>query len=58
MCDCEFNPYDDDSGEESFHYLRTCEHCGHKWYGLHCPHDRYQNPCPNCGVQPTPIEES
>lgn len=58
-CDCEFDPYDppdpDDPHEESWHYQRTCEHCGEIWYGLHCPHDGYQRRCPGCGVRPTVI---
>lgn len=55
-CDCEFDPYDDeDAGTESFHFRRMCLHCGHQWWGLHCPHDGVQNPCPACRVRPTPI---
>jgi len=60
MCDCEFTPYpenDEDYGKESWHFLRTCKFCGNKWWGLHCPHDGYQNPCPECGRRPVPIEE-
>ena len=60
MCDCEFSLYregDEDFGEESWHYLRKCERCGREWYGLHCPHDGYQNPCPDCGIRPVVIEE-
>ncbi len=53
-CDCEFDPYTDDPNEESTHYLRKCTNCGHEWYGLHCPHDGYQNACPKCGVFPKP----
>ena len=52
MCECEFTPYDDEPGEESCHYLRKCAHCGGEWWGLHCPHDGYQNPCPKCGIRP------
>lgn len=52
-CDCEFDTYDDDP-EESWHYRRVCAHCGEAWWGLHCPHDGRQNPCPGCGVVPTP----
>lgn len=55
-CECEFDPYDN-SDEESWHYLRTCEYCDCQWYGLHCPHDGYQNPCPDCGKCPTVVEE-
>jgi hypothetical protein len=60
LCDCDFDPYgpeDEDYGEESWHHLRTCLHCGHSWYGLHCVHDGYQNPCPHCDVRPTPAPE-
>lgn len=39
--------------EESWHYKRTCEHCGCIWAGLHCPHDGVQNRCPKCGKIPT-----
>ena len=55
MCDCEFTPYKS-SDEESWHYLRYCGFCGHEWYGLHCPHDGYQNPCPNCGRRPRGLD--
>ena len=59
VCDCEFDDYlpdDDEYGEASWHYLRTCEYCGEIWQGLHCIHDGYQNPCPKCGKRPTVIE--
>jgi len=57
MCECEFDPYDnpEDAVEESWHYKRTCEFCGTTWYGLHCPHDGYQNPCVGCGRVPTVV---
>ena len=58
VCDCEFTPYkrgDDDYGEESWHYLRKCASCGKEWYGLHCPHDGYQNTCPKCGQTPSVV---
>lgn len=54
-CDCQFDPYpEDDSehGQPSWHYKRTCAFCGHVWYGLHCPHDGHQNPCPKCNKKP------
>ena len=38
--------------EESWHFKRTCDYCGHVWAGIHCPHDGIQNPCPNCGKTP------
>ena len=41
---------------ESWHYKRTCTHCGCVWAGLHCIHDGYQNPCGKCGKRPTPVE--
>jgi hypothetical protein len=44
----------DEEEEESWHYLRTCETCGGRWYGLHCPHDGHQNPCLYCGTRPEP----
>lgn len=47
-CDCEFDPYEGDE-EESWHYRRTCEMCGHVWWSLHCIHDGVQNRCPSCG---------
>lgn len=57
ICNCEFSEYDD-SDDESFHFKRTCEHCNHTWYSLHCRHDGIQNPCPNCGVKPNPVKET
>jgi hypothetical protein len=57
MCDCEFAPYDDEPDEPSWHFKRVCVACGQSWYGLHCPHDGYQNPCPHCGTRPEPIAE-
>ena len=56
MCTCDYDPYED-SDEESWHFKRTCEACGHVWYGLHCIHDGYQNPCSNCGTVPTPEQD-
>jgi len=44
-----------DTVEDYTHYNRTCTGCGHNWWGLHCPHDGYQNPCPNCGKLPKTI---
>jgi len=61
VCNCEFTPYgngDEDYGEESWHYLRKCMFCGNEWYGLHCLHDGWQNPCPECGVRPAVVAES
>lgn len=56
-CACEFDPDPDDPDESTpetaWHFLRTCEFCGEVWYGLHCRHDGYQNPCPQCGKKPT-----
>lgn len=61
MCECEFDPYPPNEDgtpdeEESWHFRRTCAVCGNVWYGLHCPHDGYQNPCPECRVRPAPVE--
>lgn len=58
VCVCTFDPYDDGDTEESWHYKRTCLHCGHSWFGLHCRHDGVQNPCPGCDVRPTPVPET
>lgn len=55
MCECEFAPYEDDDdefGEDSYHYKRTCLFCGHIWWGLHCPHDKNQSVCVRCGIAP------
>jgi len=60
MCNCEFDPYpegDEDFGEESTHFLRTCLFCGCQWWGLHCPHDGYQNNCPDCGKRPVTVPD-
>ena len=38
--------------DDSTHYHRTCMNCGKNWWGLHCPHDGYQNNCPNCNIRP------
>lgn len=43
-------------GESSTHYQRTCMYCGATWLGLHCVHDGYQNPCPNCDRKPVTID--
>ena len=50
-CQCEFD-YPEGAGKEAWRYLRTCLVCGYQWGGLHCPHDRYQNPCPRCKTKP------
>lgn len=47
-CGCEFD-FAEPDGESSWHYKRTCGLCGFEWGALHCPHDRAQNPCPECG---------
>lgn len=67
-CHCPFTPFfwgsDDpptmiamDLTEDSWHHLRECQACGKWWWGLHCPHDGYQNPCPDCKTVPTPVPE-
>jgi hypothetical protein len=48
---CEFN-WPEPDGEDSWHYTRTCTHCGTTWGALHCTHDGAQNPCPHCGHIP------
>lgn len=61
MCNCEFDPYpegDEDFGEESTHFHRTCLFCGGQWWGLHCPHDGYQNNCPDCGKRPVTVPDA
>lgn len=61
MCDCTFDPDrndpDEATPETAWHFLRVCQICGTKWYGLHCPHDGNQNPCPSCGVRPAPLPD-
>lgn len=42
--------------DNTTHYERTCMYCGRTWLGLHCPHDGYQNACPNCNRKPTTID--
>lgn len=54
MCSCEFTPYDDEPNEESWHFKRICKVCSGYWWGLHCPHDGVQKPCPVCGIRPEP----
>ena len=58
---CSFHVDPDDpeenTPETTWHYLRTCVGCGTSWHGLHCIHDGYQNPCPGCGVRPTPMKD-
>ncbi len=49
---CEPDAEPDEPGEPRTHYLRMCAGCGHRWEGLHCPHDGFQNPCPGCGKRP------
>lgn len=63
---CEFDPryatneegdFQTGGAYNSAHYHRRCLECFHEWAGLHCMHDGYQNPCPNCGARPVPIED-
>lgn len=57
-CECDFTPDPEDPNDLSAsHYYRRCLFCGCKWWGLHCPHDGYQNPCPKCGKRPVPVSE-
>lgn len=53
-CLCEFDAYDDELEEESFHFLRKCGFCDNEWYSLHCRHDGFQNPCGKCGHKSYP----
>lgn len=46
----------DEVDEPPWHFLRTCPMCGYQWGGLHCPHDGFQNPCPNCGEWPEVVQ--
>jgi hypothetical protein len=50
-CDCEpttgWPGFEDNEGPT--HYVRTCHHCGFQWGSGHCPHDRVQHPCYECG---------
>lgn len=55
-CACEF-VVDPDDPEDNWHFERTCPFCATTWLGLHCPHDRIQNPCPGCGRVP-PVEDA
>ena len=53
---CDFD-VDPDDPDDDTHFARTCVGCGKKWWGLHCPHDGIQNPCPGCGTRPTPLPD-
>ena len=35
-------------------YERLCDYCAYAWDDTRCPHDTYQNPCPECDVVPVP----
>lgn len=48
---------DDADEEELWHFRRTCSNCGYVWGGLHCPHEGYQNPCPQCETFPEVVRE-
>ena len=41
--------------DEYYHHQRVCLNCGYTWWGLHCPHDGYQNPCKECDWTPEPV---
>lgn len=58
MCECEFAPYEDDDDEVSYHFKRECKSCNRTWWGLHCPHDGVQRPCPHCNVTPTVVPDT
>lgn len=59
VCDCVFTPdpedEDENTPETAWHYLRRCAGCQYTWYGLHCPHDGFQNPCPQCKLRPATV---
>jgi hypothetical protein len=38
--------------ENSAEYQRVCDYCDTHWVDTHCPHDIFQNPCPECDVVP------
>lgn len=42
---------------DPWHFMRTCTQCGYIWHGLHCIHDRFQNPCGKCGETPKPVDD-
>lgn len=42
--------------DEHYHHQIVCQFCGATWWALHCPHDKYQNPCPDCDVPPVLVE--
>lgn len=42
--------------KDLWHYLRECEHCEYVWEGIHCKHEKVQNPCPDCGKIPKPVK--
>ena len=58
-CDCEYDVDPDDPNENApttaWHYHRACRACGGQWWGVHCPHDGSQTPCPHCGVTPAVV---
>ena len=33
-CNCEFDPYEDGTDDESYHFKRTCENCGTRLVGI------------------------
>jgi hypothetical protein len=55
-CDCKFDPDPEEPDIASVHFRRTCKYCNQSWWGLHCPHDKIQNPCAHCGVIPDVVQ--
>jgi hypothetical protein len=56
MCDCQFDvdpeSIDENTVDTTWHFKRICPSCATTWFGLHCPHDGVQNPCPACNRKP------
>lgn len=46
ICRHEFDPYENGSDEESWHFKRACRFCKHVWWSLHCMCER--RTCPRC----------
>lgn len=57
VCVCEFDPRWAECGDKSVNFTKVCRACGREWGGLHCEHDGYQNPCPDCGTRPDNIPD-
>lgn len=55
-CKCKFDPGLAQGLVGSWHFLRSCQSCGTKWGGLHCPHDLGQGVCAGCGAEQVPMK--